>query len=545
MRALIERPALLLADDMGLGKTVQAATAMARLADRRALNRALVVAPRGLLGQWRRALDVWAPGLSVIRVDGPHEERRWRWRAGKHVYLTSYETARNDVGALRARPWDLVVLDEAQRIKNPDAATSHALKRLPRLRSWALTGTPLENRAEELASLLEFVAPNPDGAPPAPVRVGPALRERQALVQLRRRKADVLADLPPKTVSRVDLALECEQRLAYDRIEAEVRDRVGALGERATVMNVLEAITRLKQACNYCPESGRSAKEGDLVERMAQIAASGQKALVFSQWTDERFGVARVAAGLRAFHPLVYTGAMDADEREGAVRRFNEDPSRAALVLSLRAGGQGLNLQRASYVVHFDRWWNPAVEDQATDRSHRSGQRYPVTVYEYVCGDTIEERIEQILDDKRALFRRLVDGVSLDLARALTPTEIFGLLGLRAPRRLARGDAAGGTPVERARALLRQTGWTIRSRPEGVRSVVELKAARADELGRRTELWLVGPAGDGTITTSTVEALREALPRGGEATGVLIATDPPTEDVRDAADRLGIEVWRS
>ena len=226
---------------------------------------------------------------------------------------------------------------------------------------------------------------------------------------------------------------------AERRVETQARGHLRSLGERAGVMNVLEAISRLKQICNYCPDSGRSAKQDDL-------------------------------SGV---------------ERDAVVRRFDADHDRRALVLSLRAGGQGLNLQTASYVVHFDRWWNPAVEDQATDRSHRSGQRHPVTVYEYVCGGTIEERIEQILDEKRALFRSLVDGISIDLTRALSPAELFGLLGLPVPRRLA-GDAAQADPIAWARGLLEAAGWVVRERPADATSPTALKAMRTDEVGRST-----------------------------------------------------------
>jgi SNF2 family DNA or RNA helicase len=538
VRVLVERPAVLLADDMGLGKTVQAATAMARLVARGEVTRALVIAPLGLLSQWRIALGEWAPELSVIRVAGSTDERAWRWRAAKHVYLTGYEAARNDVGLLRRRPWDLVVLDEAQRIKNRDADLSVTLKRIPRLRSWALTGTPLENRADDLASILEFVTPDPDGAYRQRLWVGPGLGDRQAEVQLRRRKAEVLTDLPPKTVTRIELVLGRQQRHSYRRVEEQARGDLRALGESASVMHVLEAITRLKQACNYCVETGRSAKQDDLSERMSEIAAEGHRALIFTQWVDDRFGAARIAAGLARFRPLVYTGALSAEERDGVARRFDNDRERHALVLSLRAGGQGLNLQTASYVVHFDRWWNPAVEDQATDRSHRSGQRHPVTVYEYVCGGTIEERIEQILDDKRALFRSLVDGISMDLTRTLSPSELFGLFGLPAPRRLA-GEDVEADPIAWARGLLEAAGWSVRARPAASTSPIALKANRTDEVGRASELWLAA-AKVGDDATS----LAERLPADSSIRAALVVTGSPSERLRASADRTGVELWR-
>jgi len=196
------------------------------------------------------------------------------------------------------------------------------------------------------------------------------------------------------------------------------------------IENVLELITRLKQLCNLDPASGQSAKLADLSERLDTLRAEGQRALVFSQYTDATFGARAIAAHLARFRPLLYTGDMSVWERERIIRTFKEDDGHGALVLSLRAGGQGLNLQEASYVFHFDRWWNPAVERQAEDRSHRLGQQYPVHVYAYLCEQTIEERVEAVLRGKERLFREVVDGVTLDLRAMLTTSELFGLVGL-------------------------------------------------------------------------------------------------------------------
>ena len=195
-------------------------------------------------------------------------------------------------------------------------------------------------------------------------------------------------------------------------------------------------ITRLKQICNFAPAEDQSAKMDDLRDRLTTLVAEGHKAIVYSQFIDERYGVSRIARLLADFRPLAYTGQLDSQEKELVVERFKTDPGRSVLVLSLRAGGLGLNLQEASYVFHFDRWWNPAVENQAEDRAHRLGQSCPVNVYRYVCINTIEERIVTILEQKRQLFDDIIDDVSLNLASRLTEKELYALFGLTPPRRV-------------------------------------------------------------------------------------------------------------
>lgn len=433
VRALLEMDRLLLADDMGLGKTVQAVAALRLLAARGEVGPSLVIAPASLLDQWRRELAKWAPELSAIVVRGPADDRTWQWRADKDVVLSSYETLRADAGRLSAlRPpgerWSSVVADEAQRIKNRND-TSRAVKRLPRMRSWALTGTPVENHEDELASIMEFVD-HDGGERPVQYRPGPELLRRHRELQLRRRKGDVLADLPPKLESRLALMLRPEQRSSYDRAEQEGIVYLRSLGASVTVRHILELITRLKQICNFDPQTGVSAKMDDIGEKLREVSSRGHKALIFSQYANEISGVKAAAHRLKEFDPLVLTGEVPVEARPRLVERFRTSDRHRVMVVSLRAGGVGLNLQEASYVFHLDRWWNPAVERQAEDRAHRIGQRVKLNVIKYICADTIEERIDGILAGKQELFDRVVDDVSLDLSKQLTRRQLLALFGL-------------------------------------------------------------------------------------------------------------------
>ena len=434
VNALLSNSRLLLADDMGLGKTLQAIAALRILRVRREVRACLVAAPAGLLEQWRRELAKWAPELSAIIIRGSASDRGWQWAAEKDVTLVSYDTLRSDLGRNVRSPvhrkiWDVVVADEAQRIKNRNE-TSAALKRLPRRRSWALTGTPIENDEEELASILEFVDFDERTGAASRYRPGMELRDRHRELQLRRKKSEVLDDLPSKQVARLTIELGPRQRESYDKAEREGIVYLKSLGAEVGVRHVLELITRLKQICNADPRTGESSKLADVRLRLGELAARNHKALLFSQYTSDTSGVAAAADRLREFHPLVITGEIPPEERAGIIDRFRKGEEHKVLILSLRAGGLGLNLQEASYVFHLDRWWNPAMERQAEDRTHRIGQTVKVNVLKYSCAGTIEERIDEILEGKQNLFDALIDDVSLDLSAQLDRDELFGLFGL-------------------------------------------------------------------------------------------------------------------
>lgn len=446
VRELIARESLLLADDMGLGKTVQSIASLRILLIRREIESALVVVPVGLLTQWRGELGRWAPELRVSTVHGAPNDRAWQWQTPAHVYLTSYETLRVDFSdnphAPVARTWDLVVLDEAQKIKNALTDVSRVCKKLHRRRQWALTGTPLENSPDDLLSLLDFVDPR-SGQELRRFVSTIGLRSVLGRVQLRRRKADVLHDLPPKLVSAVTLPLTPAQRESYDRAARDGIVELRTLGSQIDVRNVLDLIGRLRQICNFCPRTGESSKLIDLRERLAVLAAEGHKALVFTQFANREYGARAIAARLGPT-ALAYTGDQSQAARDLTLQRFKADPERRVLVLSLGAGGYGLNVQEASYVFHFDRWWNPAVVGQAEARSHRLGQRRAVNVYSYTSDNTIEERLDQILKEKQLLFDDLVDGVSIDASAALSSDDLFGLFDLAPPTAVRRSAATPG-----------------------------------------------------------------------------------------------------
>ena len=433
--ALINNDRLLLADDMGLGKTIQVIAALRILFARGAIQSVLIVAPATLLIQWRQELAKWAPELGAIIIRGGASDRAWQWEAQVQLTLISYDTLRSDFeggshAPARRKTWDVVVADEAQRIKNRNP-TSVAVKGLRRRRSWALTGTPIENSEEELASLVEFIDHDEDTLTSSGrYHPGRELLERHRRLQLRRKKSDVLDDLPPKQVTKVPIDLGVRQKASYDKAEQDGIVYLKSLGAEVTVRNVLDLISRLKQICNADPESGQSSKLADIRERLGLLSARGHRALIFSQYINDAAGVAAAARYLAEFNPLTVTGDLAPVERTSVIDRFKSNEQHKALVLSLRAGGVGLNLQEASYVFHLDRWWNPAVEHQADDRSHRLGQTVKVNVINYSCVGTIEERIDQILERKQALFDELIDDVSLDLSTSLNGDELFGLFGL-------------------------------------------------------------------------------------------------------------------
>jgi SNF2 family DNA or RNA helicase len=431
---LMPRHAALLADEMGLGKTMQTILALRLLFHAGLIRRGLLVCPKPLVTNWSRELRTWAPDLPFEVIGGDADARRASWRVSNcPLKLVNYELLTRDADLLadeRVR-FDVVVLDEAQRIKNKGSKTAEAARCIRRDRSWALTGTPIENRTEDLVNLFAFV----DAERIPPETPAKQLPRYTADCILRRTKEDVLTDLPAKTVRDAYVELTPAQRDAYVLAEKEGVIRLNALGDTITVQHVFELVMRLKQICNFDPLTGQSAKLEQLQADLAEVADSGRKAIVFSQWVQPLELIARV---LEPVGPLLYHGGVPQRERQAVLDRFKSDPTKHVLLMSYGTGSVGLNLQFSNYVFLFDRWWNPAVEDQAINRAHRIGQKNPVFVTRFISPGTIEGRIAEVLERKRQLFNELIGQNGPPPALGLTQDEIFGLFDIRARPAAAR-----------------------------------------------------------------------------------------------------------
>jgi SNF2 family DNA or RNA helicase len=431
---LMPRHSALLADEMGLGKTAQVIVALRLLFQAGLIGTVLVVCPKPLVINWTRELRLWAQDLPFEVIGGDTETRRGQWHVSNcPLKLVNYELLTRDEEELadEAVRFDVVVLDEAQRIKNSSSRTAQVVRGLHRDRSWAMTGTPIENRTEDLVNIFAFVDPGriPSETP------AKALPRLTADCILRRTKEEVAPDMPPRVMRDAFPELTPAQRQSYELAEKEGVVHLNALGDTITVQHVFELIMRLKQICNFDPRTGQSAKLEQLQADMAEVADSERKAIIFSQYVEPLEALARALA---PFGPLLYHGKIPHQDRQPILDRFRRDPAKHVLLMSYGTGSVGLNLQFTNYVFLFDRWWNPAIEDQAINRAHRLGQQETVFVTRFITPNTIEGRIAEVLERKRQLFNELLERNGPPPSLGLSEEDVFDLFDIRSrPRRVA------------------------------------------------------------------------------------------------------------
>jgi non-specific serine/threonine protein kinase len=454
-----------LADDMGLGKTIQVLALLLVLKRQNGAGRqpSLLVAPASLLANWASEMERFAPGLKAL-IAHPSAMPAGELKAFDTARLGDLDLVITSYGSLLRVPWmaevnwRLAVLDEAQAIKNPGAKQTRAVKQLKARARLALTGTPVENRLGDLWSIFDFVNPGLLGTAKEFSRFSKRLAERphggygplRELVRpyiLRRLKTDktVISDLPDKTEIKAFCGLSRHQAALYEQAVNELGQQLHDAAGIQRKGLVLAFLMRFKQICNHPSQwlgdgawgesdSGKWARLRDIAE---VIAAKQEKMLVFTQFREVTAPLAAFLASIFERPGLVLHGETAVKKRQELVRQFQEDESVGFFVLSLKAGGSGLNLTAASHVVHFDRWWNPAVENQATDRAFRIGQTKNVLVHKFVCRGTVEEKIDLLIESKRQLSQELLEGGADLLLTEMKDDELLKLVALDIKKALA------------------------------------------------------------------------------------------------------------
>lgn len=447
-----------LADDMGLGKTMQVLSLLLALkaedGNDRQRRASLLVAPASLLANWAAEIERFAPSLNTLiahpsalpaaELKDPDPQRL----ADLDVIITSYGSVMR-LPWLAKQSWRVAVLDEAQAIKNPAAKQTHAIKKLEAQTRIALTGTPVENRLADLWSIFDFINPGLLGSAKTfsafarrlamDGHYGP-LRELVRPYILRRLKTDrsVIADLPEKTELKAFCNLTPMQAALYQRAVADLKAQLASAEGIARKGVVLSFLMRFKQICNHPSQwlgdgawaeadSGKFARLREIAE---VIAAKQEKVLVFTQFRQVTQPLAAFLGAVFGREGLVLHGGTAVARRQELVRRFQDDELTPFFVLSLKSGGAGLNLTAASHVVHFDRWWNPAVENQATDRAFRIGQANNVLVHKFVCRGTVEDKIDQLIESKQQLVKDVLEGGAELLLTEMGDAELLDLVAL-------------------------------------------------------------------------------------------------------------------
>ncbi|MHC6202005.1 SNF2-related protein [Breznakiellaceae bacterium SP9] len=425
----------ILADDMGLGKTIQAITVLLRTKEDDLLpNGCLIVAPAALLSNWERELERFAPGIAVSRYHGIGR----KINPDSDAILTTYQTAARDIDTLKEKPFSLLITDEAHLLKNTDTKAAQAIRQLHSQYQLALSGTPVENRLEDLRSLFDLVIPGYLGSAEEfkthyrePIEndrnkgVAESLRKITSPFLLRRLKTDkaIISDLPDKITTNEYAVMEKEQAALYESVISETMLKLDALEKPEPAADedseepvkrsalIFSLLTALKQICDhprvYDKESpavaSLSGKSLLLLTLLEEILAGGEKVLIFSQYVETLDCLAAIIQSDMGETPLVYHGGLTSTKRDAIVECFQSDPASRILLVSLKAGGLGLNLTAASRVIHYDLWYNPAVEAQATDRSFRIGQTRNVFVHRFITKNSFEEKIDAMLSSKKEL----------------------------------------------------------------------------------------------------------------------------------------------
>jgi SNF2 family DNA or RNA helicase/uncharacterized Zn finger protein len=422
-----------LADDMGLGKTLQVITTLLKYKEEKAINdreKALIVAPAGLLANWMAEFEKFAPSLSVMLYHGAN--RKLDRKACYDIVLTSYSIARSDANLLKKRQWQALVIDEAQNIKNQDTAQSKAIKSIKANTCIAMSGTPVENRLSELWSIMDFANKGFLGnlsefreAYGNPIQnqndraAAGKLKRITAPFMMRRLKSDrtIISDLPDKIEIDCFAHLAAEQASLYRKTLQEamiaIEGITGADHQSLFVRQglVLQLILALKQICNHpalflknrATDASLSGKAGLLFEKLDTILEANEKVLIFTQFAEMGNMLTQFVAERYGETPIFYHGGCTLAKRKEMVDRFQDNRADRVFILSLKAAGTGLNLTAAAHVIHYDLWWNPAVETQATDRAYRIGQKSNVMVHRFITKGTFEERINDMIQSKKAL----------------------------------------------------------------------------------------------------------------------------------------------
>jgi SNF2 family DNA or RNA helicase len=407
----------ILADDMGLGKTLQAIVAVRRLLADLHIKCALVVCPRSLLSNWENEIAKWAPEIKVVRmIPAPViAAKAWQTVVGHaHILLTNYEQIRTPTPVLVERGVDLVIADEAHRIRNTKSLTAIGIRNVRTKRFWALTGTPIERDTHDLSTIMSIISPL--SVSPSDAAFSPAfVRSIARPFVLRRLKSQVLTELPPVFDHREVIDLGTKQARAY-KLTLE------RFSKRMDDSQTLALLTRLRQICDYDPETKESTKALRIIEILTDIRTADEKAILFSNF-KEPLQIMRSMLN-KAFGPDCFRlllGEQDLEMRRAAVKDFKGRTGVRFLLASSRVGGEGLTLTEANHVIFFNEWWNPSANEQARDRVVRLGQTKSVMVYTFVCRNTVEELLVDILQTKQMTFDDVVNTLAVS-TKTLDPS---------------------------------------------------------------------------------------------------------------------------